>query len=140
MRLLHAMGWAGLREVPLANGRRADIQALGPGGRIAIVEIKVSMADLRGDAKWPDYLPWCDLFYWAVPPGFSLTPFADAERGAGRAGLIVADGFGGVLLSDAAETPLAPARRRAETARFAARAAMRVMVAADPGLSETEFA
>jgi len=140
LRLLHAMGWAGLREVPLPNGRCADIQALGPGGRIAIVEIKVSLADLRGDAKWPEYLPWCDRFYWAVPPGFPLAPFADAERGVGRTGLIVADAFGGAVLAEPVEVALAGARRRAETLRFATRAAGRVMAAADGGLFEGEFA
>lgn len=140
LRLLYTMGWVGLREVPLPNGRCADVQALGPGGRIAIVEIKVSLADLRGDAKWPDYLPWCDRFYWAVPPGFPLAPFADVERGAGRAGLIVADGFGGAVLADPGEVALAGARRRAETLRFAIRAAGRVMAAADGGLLVGEYA
>lgn len=140
LRLLHTMGWAGLREVSLPNGRRADVQAVGPNGRIAIVEIKVSLADLRGDAKWLDYLPWCDCFYWAVPPGFPLAPFADAERGVGRAGLIVADAFGGAVLAEPVEVTLAGARRRAETLRFAMRAAGRVMMGADGGLVMGEFA
>lgn len=139
LRLLHAMGWAGLREVPLPNGRRADVQALGPGGRIGIVEIKVSMADLLGDAKWPDYLPWCDRFWWAVPPGFPLGPFADDARGAGLAGLIVADAFGGAVITPPVDAPLAPARRKAETGRFAMRAALRAMAAADAGLAIGEF-
>jgi hypothetical protein len=135
-RYFHALGWASQRESPLPNGRRADVQAIGPCGRIAIVEIKVSLADLRGDAKWPEYLPWCDRFYWAVPPGFPLAPFADAARGPGRAGLIIADRFEGALLTDPAEVSLAPARRKAETLRFARRAALRLMTLADPVLAE----
>src|SRR5688572_239259 len=56
-----------LCEVPLPNGRRADMVAIGPKGQLVIVEIKVSRADLMGDQKWTDYLDFCDLFYWAVP-------------------------------------------------------------------------
>lgn len=70
-----------LCEVPLPNGRRADMVAIDAAGLITIVEIKVSRADLLGDGKWPDYLDYCDYFFWAVPAGFSLEPFACAERG-----------------------------------------------------------
>jgi hypothetical protein len=55
-----------LCEVPLPNGRRADLMAIDGKGCLTIVEIKVSRADLRGDAKWPDYLDYCDRFFWAV--------------------------------------------------------------------------
>ena len=54
-------------EVPLPNGRRADLMAIGPQGELTIVEIKVSKADLLGDQKWTDYLDYCDRFFWAVP-------------------------------------------------------------------------
>ena len=43
-------------EVPLANGRRADLMAVDSKGAFTIVEIKVSKADLLGDGKWLDYL------------------------------------------------------------------------------------
>ena len=56
-----------LCEVPLPNGRRADMMAIDSSGLITIVEIKVSRADLMGDCKWLDYLGYCDRFYWAVP-------------------------------------------------------------------------
>ena len=36
-----------LVEFPLANGRRADVLALGRTGDLVIVEIKSSVADLR---------------------------------------------------------------------------------------------
>ena len=64
-----------LCEVPLPNGRRADMMAIDAGGTISIVEIKVSRADLLGDRKWIDYLDYCDRFFWAVPAGFDLGPF-----------------------------------------------------------------
>ena len=54
-------------EVPLPNGRRADLMAVGPKGELTIVEIKVSRADLLADQKWTDYLDYCDRFFWAVP-------------------------------------------------------------------------
>ena len=55
-RWLVRAGVAPLAEVPLANSRRADIMGLDAQGRLTIVEIKVSLADLRGDRKWPEYL------------------------------------------------------------------------------------
>jgi len=121
-------------EVPLGNGRRADIMAIDGRGTIAIVEIKVSRADLLGDMKWPDYLDYCDRFFWAVPAGFDLSPFDDPHFQPGVAGLIVADRYDAVVLRDAALRPLAAARRRAETLRFARRAARRLMAGLDPGL------
>jgi hypothetical protein len=54
-------------EVPLPNGRRADLMAIDGKGLLTIVEIKVARADLLGDGKWRDYLDYCDHFFWAVP-------------------------------------------------------------------------
>lgn len=131
-RLFYRMGWAGLCEVPLGNGRRADVLALAPDGAIAIVEIKCSRADLLGDAKWTDYLGHCDQFYWAAPAGFELALFEDAARAPDRAGLIVADGHDAAILRAAAAQPMPPARRRAETLRFARASALRLLRLADP--------
>ena len=50
-------------EVPLANGRRADVLGLGPKGEIWIVEIKSSLIDFQVDQKWPEYKDFCDRFY-----------------------------------------------------------------------------
>jgi hypothetical protein len=121
-------------EVPLPNGRRADMVALGPKGQFVIVEIKVSRADLLGDRKWTDYLDYCDHFYWAVPAGFSLEPFDGDGLGADCAGLIVADRYDAEILRAAPHRPLAAARRKAETLRFARRAARRLAGDLDPGL------
>jgi hypothetical protein len=75
-------------EVPLPNGRRADLMAIGPKGELTIVEIKVSRADLLSDQKWTDYLDYCDRFFWAVPlrPGRSLLPGGRRKRCGSRAG------------------------------------------------------
>lgn len=122
-------------EVPLPNGRRADMMAIDPKGCLTIVEIKVSKADLTGDCKWTDYLDYCDRFFWAVPPGFSLDPFEAEALGPDVAGLIVADRYDAAVLRDAPLRRLAGARRKAETLRFARRAAQRLAGQLDPGLA-----
>ena len=125
----------GICEVPLPNGRRADIMAVDSKGTLAIVEIKVAKADLLGDGKWTDYLDYCDQFYWAVPP--RLAAILEDERYLPReAGLIVADRYDAALVRHAAHRPLAPARRKAELLRFARRAARRLSAQLDPTLGE----
>lgn len=138
-RLLFHAGATALCEVPLANGRRADAMAIAADGLVTIVEIKVALADLRGDCKWIDYLPYCDRFYWAVPPGFPLALFADEARGCGRAGLIVADAHEGAVLTEARCVPLSGARRKAVLVGFARRAATRLLVLADPAIAMAEL-
>ena len=122
-------------EVPLPNGRRADIMAIGPKGGLTIVEIKVAKADLLGDSKWTDYLDYCDQFFWAVPA--SLATILEGERfQPSAAGLIVADRYDAAVLREPAERPLAPARRKAELLRFARRAARRLSAQIDPTLGD----
>jgi hypothetical protein len=113
-------------EVPLPNGRRADMMAICGKGLLTIVEIKVSKADLMGDHKWPDYLDFCDRFFWAVPSGFGLEPFQEASFRPECCGLIVADRYDAAVVRDAPLRKLAGARRKAETLRFARRAARRL--------------
>jgi hypothetical protein len=124
-----------LCEVPLPNGRRADMMAIGPKGELVIVEIKVSRADLLGDRKWCDYLDYCDRFFWAVPAGFGLEPFDGDGLGPDCAGLIVADRYDAEVVRAAPHRPLAAPRRKAETLRFARRAAQRLVGDLDPGLA-----
>lgn len=121
-----------IAEVPLGNGRRADLFALCPKGLVTIVEIKVSKADLLGDGKWPEYLDYCDRFFWAVPQGFDLSLFDREGLMPGRAGLIVADRYDAAILREAQSNMLAPARRKVETLRFARRAARRLLVSIEP--------
>lgn len=96
-------------EFTLANGRRADICAVGPRGQIVIVEVKSSVEDFRADTKWPLYAPFCDSFYFAVAPGFPQDLLPPGP------GLIVADGFGAEIIRCAPARDLAGARRRAVT-------------------------
>jgi hypothetical protein len=113
-------------EVALGNGRRADLMGLCPKGLVTIVEVKVSRTDLLGDAKWTDYLDYCDRFFWAVPE--ALARLLDREdKLPERAGLIVADHYDAAIVRDAVVVPLAPARRKSETLRFARRAARRLL-------------
>ena len=118
-RLFQALGYAPLLEVGLPNGRRADLMALGPKGEIFIVEVKSGVEDFRMDVKWPEYLPYCDAFAFAVAPEFPRDILPEEP------GLIVADGFGGAVLREAPVVPLAGARRKALTLAFARLAALR---------------
>ena len=113
LRLLRAHDFAGITEVTLAHGRRADILAIGPNGEIILIEIKSSVQDFRADEKWEDYLPYCDRFSFAVGPDFpqSLIP--------AEVGLIVADKYAAEILREGPITPLAAARRKAITLEFA---------------------
>src|SRR5690349_1255325 len=122
-------------EMPLPNGRRADLMAIDGKGGLTIVEIKVAKSDLLGDGKWFDYLDYCDRFFWAVPP--ALTAICEGERFLpGEAGLIVADRYDAVVIRDAAHRPMPPARRKAEVLRFARRAARRLSAQIDPSLGD----
>ena len=122
-------------EVPLPNGRRADMMVIDAKGALTIVEIKVAKADLLGDSKWTDYLEYCDRFFWAVPP--DLASICDGERFMpNEAGLIVADRYDAVMMREALHRPLAPARRKAELLRFARRAARRLSAQIDPSMGD----
>jgi len=134
-RLFFRQDLLALCEVPLPNGRRADMMAIDAKGMMTIVEIKVSRSDLLGDQKWPDYLDYCDRFFWAVPAGFSLEPFETEAFQPGLCGLIVADKYDAAVVREAPMRKLAPARRKAETLRFARRAALRLVGNLDPGLA-----
>ncbi len=125
-RALEQLGYASLLEFPLANGRRADILALGRGGELAIIEIKSSVADFRGDRKWAEYRDFADRFYFAVPNNFPAALIPE------QCGLIVADAFSASLIRDGNASVLAPGRRRAVTLRFALTAAARLRRQIDP--------
>ena len=122
-------------EVPLPNGRRADLMAIGAKGELTIVEIKVAKADLLGDQKWTDYLDYCDRFFWAVPQALASL-LDDARFLPDHAGLLVADRYDAAVMREPSTRLLAPARRKAETLRFARRAARRLSAQIDPSLGE----
>lgn len=121
-------------EVSLRNNRRADLMGLTIKGEIIIVEIKCSRADLLGDQKWPEYLEYCDRFFWAVPAGFDIGPLHSDAFMPERAGLIIADAYDAEIARPAALAPVAPARRKTETQRLARLAMRRLMGIADPDL------
>lgn len=132
-RWLMRAGVAPLAEAALGCGRRADILGVDAQGRLTIVEIKVAAGDLRGDRKWPDYLARCDRFFWAVPAALGELVMA-ADFGPDETGVLVADRFDAALLREAPWRAMAPARRRAETLRFARTAAARLARGDDPEL------
>jgi len=119
-RLMVQAGCSPILEFTLANGRRLDVAALGADGCITGVEIKVSLVDLRGDGKWPEYLEYCDRFYFAIPPDF---PDEFVPPGTG---LMVADRYGGAIMRPSPVWNLHPSRRKAVTLRFAKTAAERL--------------
>lgn len=125
-RLCGFLGWAPLHEVPLPNGRRADILALQPDGCFVCIEVKSGPRDFLADGKWPEYRGFSDALFFAVDAEFPLDLLPE------DAGLIVASGKEAELLREAPTHPLAPARRRALLQRFATLAATRLFAAEDP--------
>lgn len=117
-------------EVPLTNGRRADVVALGGKGEIWIVEIKSSLIDYKVDAKWPNYKDFCDRFFFCKPPELETEIFPASE------GLMVADGHWGDILRPALHEPLAGARRKAMLLKLARLGADRVHALMDPNLGD----
>jgi len=131
-RALGQLGYVSLVEFPLANGRCADVLALGKNGELLIVEVKSSVADFRGDRKWSAYRDFSDRLYFAVQHDFPRVLIPD------ECGLMVADPFGAALLRDGNERRLDAARRRALTTRFARIAAARLSRLLDPDAARLE--
>lgn len=125
-RMLRDAAFASLCELPLANGRRADVMAIGRKGELWIIEIKSSPADYLSDHKWHNYMDFCDRFFFAIPrdmdPGL-----IDAS-----AGLIIADAWGAEIMRDVGEDRLAPTRRKAVTLLIARAASLRLQSSTDP--------
>jgi hypothetical protein len=125
-RLCLRLGWAPLHEVRLANGRRADILALQPGGGFACIEVKSGLRDFMTDLKWTEYQPFCDQFFFAVDSDFpqEVLPVG--------AGLIVCAGREADFVREPLCVRLPPARRKALMERFAWLAAGRLAALEDP--------
>jgi len=125
-RRLRAGGYAALSEVPLPNGRRADLLALSGEGEILIVEVKSSVDDFRSDSKWPEYGEFCDRFTFATGPHVPQSLFPE------EAGLAIADAYGAEIVREGPLRPVASARRKAMLVRFARLAAHRLHDLDDP--------
>ena len=126
MRFCALRGWAPVEQVPLPDGRRADILALQPTGDFVILEVKSCARDYLSDAKWPDYRAWCDRLYFAVDLDFPQDLLPE------DAGLVVAEDRDAALLREAPEHRLAPARRRSLLHRYAMLAGGRLAALSDP--------
>ena len=113
-------------EVPLRNGRRADVLGVGPKGEIWIVEIKSSLIDFQVDRKWPEYKEFCDRFFFAKPLELDPDIFPVSE------GLIVADAHSAAVLRMADHAPMAGARRKALLLKLTRLGADRVHTLMDP--------
>jgi hypothetical protein len=126
IRLLDGLGFAALQEFPLKARRRADVIALHASGEIVIVEVKSGRADFQSDRKWPDYLEFCDRFFFAVEPDFprDILPL--------DCGLIVADAHGGEIVRPAPQGRLNGNRRRVLTLEIAISANRRLARQLDP--------
>ena len=127
-RLLHALGFSVVGELPLPSGRRADLVGLGRDGEIWIVEIKSSIADFRADQKWTDYRLHCDRLFFATTLAVPCDIFPPDT------GLIVADAFGAAITCEAPEHRLHAATRKCMLIAFARAAALRLSALADPEL------
>jgi len=126
-RTFRALGYSVLTELPLANGRRADVVGLSSAGDVLIVEIKSCLVDYRTDGKWHEYLDYCDRLYFAVANDFPCEVIPK------EAGLILADRYGAELVRQPVEERLAAARRKAMMLCFARAAALRLQHHLDPG-------
>jgi hypothetical protein len=122
-------------EVSLRNNRRADLMGVNAKGEVIVVEIKCARGDLLGDQKWPEYLEYCDRYFWAVPAGFDYSPIESEAFLPERTGLIVADAYDAQIIRPAALVPLAAARRKVEVQRLARLAMRRLMAIADPEMA-----
>jgi len=127
-RALVAADQAVLFEMPLANGRRADVVALDHQGRFTIIEIKSGLADFQADHKWRDYLDFCDFFAFAVSADFPDHVLPEEE------GLMIADGFDAEVVRSPRHDPLSAARRKAMLIRFARTGAGRHQALLDPSI------
>lgn len=125
-RAMVAADHAVLFEVPLANGRRADVVSLDRDGRFTIIEIKSGLADFQADHKWPDYKEFCDFFAFAVAADFPEGIIPADE------GLLIADGFGAEFERPPRLELLSAPRRKAMLIRFARTSASRLQSLLDP--------
>ena len=126
VRLLHSLGYAAVCELPLTNGRRADVVGVDKAGEVAIVEVKSGLADFRSDKKWQQYLPYADAFYFAVDEHFPMEVLGEEESLPDVTGIIISDGFDGEIIRPAAARKVHPSRRKTLHLKMARVAATRL--------------
>jgi len=119
-RYLASMGAGVVTEFRLTTGRRLDLMALLPDGRLWAIEVKSCADDFRSDAKWPEYREWCDALWFCVDVDFPQDMIPEGV------GLMVADAFDAHVAREAPEHSLHASRRKAVTLKFALCAARRL--------------
>src|SRR5262249_10742843 len=119
-RLLRALGFSTLSELPLASGRRADLVGLGADGEIVIVEVKSSVAVFRAAGNGSGSAGLCGGLSSQGAWGVRRVFFPRAG------GLTAADGWGAETERTARDPRPPPATRRSMTLRFARAAAGRL--------------
>ena len=115
-----------LEEFVPTSGLRVDVMALGPKGELWVIECKSSRADFQTDTKWQGYLEWCDRYFWAVDSAFPSDLLPE------ETGLILADSYDADIIRMGPLDPLAAARRKKLTLKFARNAADRLHGYRDP--------
>ena len=125
-RLCLRLDWAPLHEVPLANGRRADILALRRDGGFVCIEIKSGLRDFQTDRKWPEYREFSDVFYFAVDADFPAGVLPETE------GLMIVSDYQAELARESPEIALSSPRRAALLRRWARLAGGRLALLEDP--------
>jgi hypothetical protein len=128
-RHLRQYDFIAIEEFVPTPGLRVDVMALGPKGELWVIECKSSRADFLSDGKWQGYLDWCDRYFWAVDADFPADLLPDGT------GLILADPYDAEILRMGPESPLAAARRKKLTLKFARNAADRLRAYRDPGVA-----
>ena len=126
-RHFRARRYSPLTEFKLSTRRRADVAGLNKAGRFVIAEVKSSVRDFQADRKWPEYIPFCDRFYFAVANGFPVDLIPDC-------GILIADPYDAAILREAPLLKMNGARRRSQILRFAKTAADRLHRISDPSL------
>ncbi len=125
---LEDLWFTSLTEFKLGNGRRADVVGLNASGTILMIEVKSTPEDFRGDAKWLDYVPYCDSFSFAVPPHFPW------EILPATCGVIMAGAHSAAVMREAPQHRRHAPRRKALTLRVALVADQRRSSIIDPRL------
>jgi hypothetical protein len=125
-RYLSDLRYSILTEFTLKNGRRADIIGLGHDGSVVIIEVKVSVANLKADQKWPEYEDFCDQLFFATPRDFPL------ELLPPKCGILVADNWSGDEIRAAEISPLHASRRQVLTLKLAHTAAQQLYNLTNP--------
>jgi len=99
--------WMGEAEIG-RKGIRVDLFTIKASWKPmpTIYEIKTSRADFFRDAKWTHYLPYCQRFYFATPPGL----VRKEEVPDPRAGLVEVDANGQVILIKPCKIMVPPAK------------------------------